>query len=557
MKDYLLLLRVNLKSMLRGAFTEGLRDERGKLRIGMIVLCAIGAVGLLAMAAMIIVGETFLYKAAATVGLAELLIGLAVLLSMVVTLLFGLFHTMGAMYFNRDTANSAYLPISQRTQMAARWTEIYTGEVLFSLVLLLPLFINHGIFLGAEVGYYLTIAVVLLTTPLYPLTIALLLASLLAQLTSITKHKEVWVVIGTLLLLGCVLGLEWTLLPQIPDDADAGFFLGLIMDNQALLNFIVGAFPPVMWAVKAVGGSGSMLALYAGVGIAAIAAVIWLMGSFYLKTCLKHTEHGTARKTAVKGSVSFDAASPLRAIFCREMNEILKTPVYLMNAVLGVLMMPIMLIAMSVGVSSSMEEGITLTMVMEELLSMVSPMDLTLILTAFFSVMLFVCPITATAVSREGKRLPIVRMIPVSPRIILWAKLLVGLAIIGIGSVLMGVGIVILLGLRFLPHVVTAVVMVNVLSTSVGIGSITIDVLRPVLTWKNENEVMKQNMNTMFAMLVYVALLALVAVPVGLLYAQAPWVRMAVAAAILLAELLLSLLLMRKVAEPCFARLEP
>ena len=557
MKSFLLLLKTDLLAYVNYFRGASIRKDNGKLDVSRIILYITALLGFAVMGGMVVYLETMLYQAVAGLGFERILIGLALLLSMVMTLLFGIFHTMGALYFNRQTAQMAHLPIPERTHLAARWTEIYLSEMLFSFALLLPMLINHGIATGAGVGFYAASTLVMLTAPLYPLAIALLLSSILGRFSSFTRHRETWVVIGTILMVVLVVGLEMKLMPAIPEDADALFFINLLTNNEKLLNFLIGAFPPVLWAVHALSGEGLMLALFAGVAIAAIMLVIWLAGGSYMRTCLRHTEQGTRKRTAVRGKRDeFNLRSPFAAVFFREMNEVFKTPIYLMNAVMGVLMMPIMLMCMSVGITAS-EEGITVRMVLDEVLTRVSPLDVTLIMAALLSIMCMICPLASTAVSREGKRLPIMRMIPVAPRTILWAKMLVNVAIIGVGSVIMAVAMVSFLGLAFLPHVLVALVLANVLSLAVGIGNITVDVLRPVLEWKSENEVMKQNMNSLFGSLVSMVMIALAVVPPILMYQLPDWSRMAAASGIVLAELLLALLVMRKVAEPRFAVLEP
>lgn len=565
MKNYLLLLRVNLKTMLRAMFTQGMRTDKGRLKVSYIFLYIIAAVGFATMAGMLIWLETTVYRVAADVSgltgltLPQLLIGIAMLLSMVITLVFGVFHTMGAMYFNRDTVATAHLPIGPRTQMAARWTEIYIGEAFISLAFLLPMLINHGVATGGGVLYYLGATVATLTAPLYPLAAALLLSAVLARFSAITRNKELWMVLGTVLMLVIVLGSEWMLLPQIPEDADAMFFLRLLLDNEKLLNLVVGAFPPVLWAVRGVDGNTAQLALFILVGMSAITLIIFITGGSFQQICMRHTEHATAKKRIVRQKKNaFVAATPFAAIFRREMNEVIKTPVYLLNGVMGVLMMPIMLIAMFVGASSAEGDGgASVTQLLGELLDNVAATDVMLIITGLFAMMLLMCPITSTAVSREGKRLPIMRMIPVSPLKILWAKLAVGLLIVGIGTLVMGIAFVLILGLKYLPYVVGAVLMANILSLTVNIGNITVDVIKPVLGWKSENEAMKQNFNVMFGMLIGVVAAALVVVPVILLHASAPWVRLVIASALILAEAALSVLLLHKVAAPRLSRLEP
>ncbi len=557
MKSFLLLLKVNLQSLLGYFRGSSLRKDNGKLDVSRIILYVIAAAGVLVLAGMVIFLEVSLYRAMAAIGMEKLLIGLALLLLMITTLLFGVFHTLGSMYFNRDTAGMAYLPLSSRMHMAAKWMEIYLCELLFSLSLLLPLLVVHGVTSGAGGLYYVTSLIVSMITPLYPLAASLLLASVLGRITSLTKHKEVWVVLGTVVLLVVVLGSEWMLLPSIPEDADAMFFVRLLMNNESLLNFLIGAFPPVMWGVHAVYGSIPMLALYVLTGIAAIAAVIWAMGGSYLNVCLKHTEQGAGRKRSrAKGKSSFDTRSPFMAVFFRELNEVLKTPVYLLNAVLGVMMMPIMMMGMSVGLSAG-DEGILLTEAIDQLMLVLSPLDLTLIMAALFSVMCLICPLSSTAISREGKRLPIMCMIPVSPRIILHAKLLVHFVFILIGSLIMAAAAVLLLGMEWLPYIVLAVLLADLLSYAVSIGNLTVDVLRPVLEWKNETEVMKQNMNTMFGMLVSMVMVAVPAALALLLLQQGPVLRMTAVCTAVALEAAAGLLLMRFVAQPRFAALEP
>lgn len=557
MKSFLLLLKTDLLAYINYFRGASIRKVNGKLDVSRIILYITVLFGFAVMGGMVVYLETLLYQAVAGLGFERVLLGLALLLSMVTTLLFGIFHTMGALYFNRETAQMAHLPIPERTHLAVRWTEIYLSEMLFSFAFLLPMIVNHGVATGAGVGYYLTGALTLLTTPLYPLSVALLLSSILGRFSSFTKHRETWVVIGTIVLVVLAVGLEMKLLPSIPEDADALFFINLLTSNEKLLNFLIGAFPPVLWAVHALSGEGLMLALFAGVAIAAILLVIFLVGGSYMRTCLRHTEQGTRKRTAVRGKRDeFNLRSPFAAVFFREMNEVFKTPIYLLNAVMGVLMMPIMLMGMSVGITAS-EEGITARMVLDEVLSRVSPLDVTLIMAALLSIMCMICPLASTAVSREGKRLPIMRMIPVAPRTILWAKMLVSVAIIGVGSVIMAVAMVCFLGLTYLPHVMVALALANVLSLAVGIGNITVDVLRPVLEWKSENEVMKQNLNSLFGSLVSMVMIALAVVPPILMFRLPDWSRMAAASGIVLVEMLLALLVMRKVAEPRFAVLEP
>ena len=83
-------------------------------------------------------------------------------------------------------------------------------------------------------------------------------------------------------------------------------------------------------------------------------------------------------------------------------------------------------------------------------------MDVMLILTALLMFISWVNPIIATAISREGGRMPIAKYIPVSPRTQLWAKLSVSLTINGAAILLMGIAVAALLGTHYLGAVLGA-----------------------------------------------------------------------------------------------------
>ena len=227
MKSYFLLLRLNLRNLLAG-FRGAMRKPNGKIDISRLILYPLALLGMLTLAGFVIFMEFSMFSAFEMLNAPEMLPGLAILLAMVTALLFSVFQMLAALYFSRDTASMAYLPLTSRTVLAAKWTEVYVSELLFSLLIAAPAVVLYGIHYAADWTYYLRMVPVLLAVNCIPLTISLLLASILGRFTSLTRHKEVWVVLGTVLMLVVVLGLEWSILPKIPEDADAAFFAQML-----------------------------------------------------------------------------------------------------------------------------------------------------------------------------------------------------------------------------------------------------------------------------------------------------------------------------------------
>lgn len=144
MKSYFLLLRLNLRNLLAG-FRGAMRKPNGKIDISRLILYPLALLGMLTLAGFVIFMEFSMFSAFEMLNAPEMLPGLAILLAMVTALLFSVFQMLAALYFSRSSASMAYLPLTSRTVLAAKWTEVYVSELLFSLLIAAPAVVLYGI----------------------------------------------------------------------------------------------------------------------------------------------------------------------------------------------------------------------------------------------------------------------------------------------------------------------------------------------------------------------------------------------------------------------------
>ena len=554
MREYRLLLGLALRNCMASFRAGSWKREGGKLDRGRIASTVVMVLCMGIMAAFIIFVEVTLFKALKLVGQPALLPAMAMLMSMMSTLLLGFFHVMSGLYFSRDTVWMAYLPVRSRTVLAAKMTEIWLGEELFCAAVVLPGFILYGTYLKADALYYLRMVLVVLLTPVLPLYSAALLTTLLARLTSVSRNKETWAMAGSVLLLAGVLALEMTVLPKIPDDADVMYFAGLLLSKEGLLNMLAGAFPPVLWAVHGMNGSAGEFLLFVGVCAAAAALMMVLLGRVYLPICLRQTEQGVRRRHGARKAVQWKQRRPLWALVGREWNEIIKTPAYAFNCLSGVIIFPLIAGMMYMTLSSQGEMGEAMTALME-IVRMGSPLDITLVLAAAMAFGCFMNPAVATAVSREGHRLEISRMLPVTAGVQLAAKLIMGMMIdvitVGVAAVLVAAVMP-----QLIAMLIPAVVLALMASFAISAMNLTLDAIRPNLHWVNETQVIKQSANVAFGMLIGIVLFALPVVCAVLLHGAGAVNRMLAVVAVLAVECLAGWLLVKHVAARRYAALE-
>ncbi len=555
MKAYLTLMRLSLRNRIGAWRRESWYKPSGKLDVSRIVTTAMVLLSFAYLAGLMIFVEVKLFGVLASMGQPMLLMALALMLGMVSTLLLGIFITVSSLYFQRDSAWLAYLPVSPYAVLGMRWTGLWAGDAALNAVFIAPAALLYGLHTGADALYYLRMLAIILATPLIPLAISTLLASLLSRATVLFRHKDAMAMVGSLLIVFVVVGLEMSILPRIPEDAGALYFVQLLLNQEGLINLLLGSFPPILWAAKGLAGDWGLWALFLLVSVGAAALALLLAGRNYMNTCMQQAEHAAKKR---RGRLQLDAwrvRSPLAALCLREWRELIRTPVYAMNALSGVIMLPLMMVIMGIGIQSSGESTELIIPMIQGLLSQVSGWDLTLILTAILSFAGLMNPVASTSVSREGARLPLSRMIPIASEVQLHAKLLVSMAVSLMTHAAMAVLMAVVLR-AYALWLIPATVLATLLSYAASALSLVVECVRPQLNWANETQAMKQNMNfaiMMLGNLVLVALPALAAV--ALMKQGAEW-RFVAAAAVLAVETGAAWVLMKKVAVPRYRLLE-
>ena len=71
-------------------------------------------------------------------GMPDLLLSMAVTLTMLGTLVMSFFFIMSSLYFGRDSAFIAALPVRPRTVLSAKLCQVWISEVGFSLIIVMP-----------------------------------------------------------------------------------------------------------------------------------------------------------------------------------------------------------------------------------------------------------------------------------------------------------------------------------------------------------------------------------------------------------------------------------
>jgi ABC-2 type transport system permease protein len=510
MKTYLTLLltlvKVNFSLVtLKHAWRRDLRKRWQMAGIGLLI--ALGVIPLL----WTLLGLVRLLHGALSMGGHEdLIITISLLSAQMLIFLLGLFYLLAAFYMAHDRETLLALPLKPGHVLGAKFSLVMINEYLTTLPLLLPILITFGLLEGVGMAYWLMLVPLLLLLPVLPLALSALLLVILMRFVNLGRHKDKLIVIGALSLMGLSFFVQLRL---SQGHLDGQQVVAALSAEDGLVNWLGARFPLALWGTRMLqhpgeGTGWSSGLLFVGSSLL-VAALFILVGSkLYYSGLIGIGD--TARSTRVRGQLILGGGRhPLRALWLREWRVMNRVPMFLLNGSLAVLFVPVLL-----GVMLRFNGNLRSDPMFSMLLSRAGSTAI-LAAAAFLVVCASFNGIASTAISREGGRFWLSKVIPVSPIIQAGAKLLHAMTLGTVGLTAGSLSLVFALGLSF-DVLLPAILLAFPAMAAFAVIGLCIDLMRPKLHWTSPQAAIKQNMNaflsTLFQMLVLVGL--------GFLYAR-------------------------------------
>ena len=489
------------------------REKKGRT-IGMLIglLVAVAYLG-----GFLIFLENGILSYLMKMGMPDLLLSMAITMSMLGTLVISFFFIMSSLYFGRDASHIASLPVKSRTVLAAKLTQVWISEVGYSLVFILPAAILYGVRVGADPLLYLRALLAALGAPVLPIVAVSFVSTLLIRLSSLWKHRDIIATVSGIVFIGAYMFLAFNMGSISGGGGMEDFVAAFLGSNMARVDALTRSFPPAAWAAKGALGDWGQLILFLAVCAIAAAFAVWAIGFWYRNLSLLQGETPTAARK--KGGVrkgAFTGGSAFKALCLREIRQILRVPAYATNS-LPTALMPAFMVGMMYFAFSraGAADGETLDMLLGTLNT-----DLILpILTAVMAYMSGMNPALSTSVSREGKGHDFLTALPVSSRTMVLSKLAVGYGMSLAGVVAASAVLAALLP-RFALHTALAFVLCALYTYMTACLVLARDIKHPKLDWVTEQEAMKQNFGAAIGMFMGWGILIALA---GLTYLLFTW----------------------------------
>lgn len=415
-------------------------------------------------------------------------------------------HLMSTLFYGQDLETLKGMPLRARHIVLAKIAVVYFIQLLISLIPAAPFVVALGLRLG-DASYWPLAILIHLFVPGLPVAVALLGVLALMRFTGFSARRDLIRVILGLVFFALIVGFQ-----MVYARAGIGLetggpdaILNLISQRQGLIRAMTKYYPPARWAAMSLTGERlaeklSNLLLLAGFSLVALVLIARVTESWFVAGERREAKARGARagwsRTAQR--VIETVHSPLTAVMLRDVRILVRTPNFLLTALMNLLVFPLILL-MSFVASRS---GAGTALLSLEVLRQAPIVDLVaLAVVGIHGLMAGLNQIPSAAISREGRMFWVSKAIPVEPATQLRAKMAYSVLYGSIQSL-----IVVVIAVLLLKIPATTAVWLTILSVAVlwplGAIGLLVDLLRPKLDWTEPQQAMKGNFGTLLAGLV-------------------------------------------------------
>lgn len=400
-KELKLLTVLGMRSFLNRNEIRHTKDPKRKRRAGLVTAAGV----MLVLMAFTYVG-LYVY-ALCLYGLEALALSWLFLIASVLVFAVGIFRTGGTIFNLRGYDVLGSLPLKDSVIVGSRFLCCYLESLLFTLCIFLPGLGTYAYMLRPGAAMLLRALLCIPFVPLLPLSLTVLLSTLIKFLSGKLRNRSlVETALTLLLVLGILLG--ETTLGQMGEELTTQELVEL---SSAVEQKIAGSFPSCAWFSRfCVSGAFIELCKLIIVSLAVTAAILLLTVAFFRPVSL--AMGSTARRKG--GEAVGESRGLLAALYRREWKRYLACSIYVTNTVIG----PLLALAGSVAVLFVDLEGLAGA---EAPLGAVAPFIL--------CSMLCMMPPAAVSISMEGKQRWISKSLPIPASILLDAKALLSLSL--------------------------------------------------------------------------------------------------------------------------------
>lgn len=426
----------------------------------------------------------------APMGLTYIILTIFIIITSLLTLIEGVYKSQGILFEAKDNDLLFSLPISKSKIFFIRIFKFITFQFLYNSLFMLPAIIVYAMFENPNISFYLISFVMLILAPIIPGIVASIIGYIIKGVSSRFKARNIVQVILTSIMLLLMFYASFNI---------QGMIANIAQNASSINDVITKLYYPAGLYINLIQNFNllDLLILFA-INIIPAIGFVYLASIFYFKIISKVGEKSNNSKKTIDKK-AFKVRSQLLGLINKEIKRFFSSPVFMINAGFGMVLMIAVTIAISInfdGMVNTILQGQDIGISISEIKAMLPKI--------FYGFVVFtscMTSMTSSMISLEGKSFNITKSLPVSPKKILLAKILTS-NIISIPVILL-CDIIFFVVFKIAIIDIAFILLASILiPTFIAIIGLLMNLKYPKMDATSDTEVVKQSMSSMISVFI-------------------------------------------------------
>ena len=349
--------------------------------------------------------------------LTYIILTIFIMVTSLLTLIEGIYKSQGILFEAKDNDLLFSLPISKPKIFFTRLFKLISFEFLYNSLFMLPAMIVYAMYEKPSIAFYIISLIMLVLLPIIPTIVACIIGYIIKGLSSKFKAKNAVQVVITSAMLILIFYASFNM---------QGFITNITQNANSINEVITKIYYPAGLYINLIQNFNILdLVILLAINIAPAIIFVYIASIFYFKITSRLGEKSNSKKKAnwaKSEDKTFKVKSQLSGLISKEMKRFFSSPVFIINAGFGIVLLVVATIAMAINFEG-MIEAITQQENMEISIAEIKA----IIPKIYYGFVVFVScmtSLTSSMISLEGKSYNITKSLPVTPEKILLAKVL-------------------------------------------------------------------------------------------------------------------------------------
>lgn len=434
-----------------------------------------------------------------------------IMVTSLLTIIEGVYKSQGILFEARDNELLFSLPITQSKIFFIRIFKLITFQFLYNFLFMLPAIIVYAIYEKTNVSFYLISTVMLVLLPIIPTILGCIFGYIIKGLSAKFKARNIMQVLFTSLILLGIFYVSFNM---------QGMVANIVQNANSIQEIITKIYYPAGLYINLIQNFNILdLVTLLAINIVPAFVFVYVASIFYFKINSKLGEKGNGNKkvgVAKTTEKTYRVRTQLSGLIHKEMKRFFSSPVFMVNAGFGMVLMIAVTFALSInfdGMINSMMQGMEteIPIPIGEIKNMMPKV--------FYGFVIFIScmtSMTSSMISLEGKSFNITKSLPVETEKILLSKVLT--------SNILSIPIFLICDVIFFIAFKVAIIdIVFILLASIVMPTLTaligilMNLKYPKMNATSDTEVVKQSMSSMLSVFMgmFVAILSIAIMIMG------------------------------------------